>query len=146
MSLVSSPFAPFMDQGGPAPDDDLDFETSSLIARLALEDLDELLQTQGHRSNISPPLADSEDILQLQREHYQQLLAIIEDARLATSIEDAVRENGSYMEALLIAEVAAADDRRAAEMLSRGEDLPPPTAAQSLLEDPHFFMHPDSPT
>lgn len=137
MSLVSSPFVSFLDYVSPVFDDALDFETSALIARLALEDLDQFLGRQDGDSALT-------DELQLQREHYQQLLASVEDTRRSLSVADVAPANGPRMEALLIAELAAADDQRAVEVLSQGEALPPPAATQSLSKDLHSTVHPES--
>lgn len=129
----------------PSVPDDLDFETSALIAKLALEDLDEVLNARKGKSREGSLPSDEEYAHELQREHYRQLLVITEDAKVAKSIADAVATDGAYVEALMTAELAAADDHRAAQMLSRGDRLPPPNATQTRLEDRAFVMHPDPP-
>ncbi|KAF8890786.1 hypothetical protein CPB84DRAFT_1784520 [Gymnopilus junonius] len=141
MSFASS--VPSFVDHGIFIDNDLDFETSALIVKLALEDLDEVLNRRKGKSRADSPLTDEEYAHQVQYEHYRQLLAIAEDAKVAKSIADAVATDGAYVDALMTAELAAADDRRAAEMLARGEALPPPNATQSRLEDRAFIMHPD---
>ena len=122
---------------------DFDFETAALIAQLALEDLEGVKSGRKGKGRADSPLTDEEYAHDLQREHYSQLLAIAEDAKFAKSIADALASDGAYIEALTTAELAAADDRQAAEMLSRGERLPPPNAVQSRLEDKTFTMHPE---
>ncbi|PPQ95962.1 hypothetical protein CVT26_016128 [Gymnopilus dilepis] len=125
---------------------DFDFETAALIAQLALEDLEGVKSGRKGKGRADSPLTDEEYAHDLQREHYSQLLAISEDAKFAKSIADALASDGAYIEALTTAELAAADDRQAAEMLSRDERLPPPNAVQSRLEDKTFTMHPEPTT
>ncbi|KAF8872793.1 hypothetical protein CPB84DRAFT_1854286 [Gymnopilus junonius] len=88
MSLVSLPPIPLVDPVDATSSDVLDFETAALIARLALEDLDELLGQQRGRVN--------EAELQRQREHYQQLLADVEEARRSMSPHMRARKCASH--------------------------------------------------
>ncbi|KDR78118.1 hypothetical protein GALMADRAFT_266649 [Galerina marginata CBS 339.88] len=147
MSSISPPRAPStVHDCGLFIQDGLDIDTAALIAQLALEDLEEVFQGRKGKSRADSPLSDEECAFQVQYEHYKQLLAIAEDAKLARSIGDAVAADAAFLEASITAEAAAEADRRAAEMLSRGEILPAPNATQARLEDPTFIMHPEPPT
>jgi len=126
-------------------DVDIDAETSALIAKLALEDLDESFQGRKGKQRADLPLTDQEVAYQMQVAHYQQMLTAAEDAILAKSIAGAVTTDEAYLNAFIIAEEAAAQDRRAAEMLSRNDRLPERTAAQVRVEQSSFIMHPDPP-
>ena len=95
--------------------DEFDVETAALVAKLALNDLADILPA---------------DCLPL------------EDAKLAKSIGDALVTDAAYLDAFITAEEAAAEDRIAAELLSRGEALPVPKSCQTRLEHPAFAMHP----
>ncbi|KAF9477426.1 hypothetical protein BDN70DRAFT_861858 [Pholiota conissans] len=66
-----------------------------------------------------------------------------EDHRYATSLAFALITDAAYLESIIVAEEAAAHDRLAAEMLARGEDLPPPSLAQMRMENPSFEVEPD---
>ncbi|KAF9477428.1 hypothetical protein BDN70DRAFT_837862 [Pholiota conissans] len=59
--------------------------------------------------------------------------AIKQDQEYAASLAAALNSDTAYLESIVAAEEAAAQDRIAAEMLARGEELPPPTAAQMRL-------------
>ncbi|KAF8153879.1 hypothetical protein B0H34DRAFT_661873 [Crassisporium funariophilum] len=151
MSLASSkPLRPTIHgarRGGSSnvvnDDFDLDIETSLLIAKLALDDLAELHGNRKGKARLGAPLSDVELAYQLQAEQYQELLFIAEDARYAKSVGDALTTDAAYLDAHVTAEEAATEDRRAAEMLSRDENLPPPKACQIRLEHPAFVMHPE---
>lgn len=149
MSLIYSQSVPSIAHGPPRSsadyDFDFDFETSALIAQFALEDIEQTLTARKGKSRVDAPLTDEEFAYQLQLESFQQLLAVSEDAKLAKSIGDAVSADAAYLEAFIATEEAAAADRRAAEMLSRGERLPTPSAAQARIEEPDFIMHPEPP-
>ncbi|KAF9552090.1 hypothetical protein CPC08DRAFT_823074 [Agrocybe pediades] len=132
-------------RGSATIDVDIDAETSALIARLALEDLEESYPNRKGKSRFDAPLTDQDVAHKLQVEHYQQMLMAAEDAILAKSITGAVQTDETYLTALIIAEEAAAQDRRAAEMLSRDERLPERTAAQVRVEQRSFVMHPPPP-
>ncbi|KAF9528770.1 hypothetical protein CPB83DRAFT_298045 [Crepidotus variabilis] len=129
----------------PPPDSpfDLDYETAALIAKLAMEDLDELRGQGKGKARANAPLTDEEYALQLQSQQYQELLTSTEDARIANSLREASATDAAYLEALVVAEQAAAEDRRAALALSRGEALPPVQDCQRRLEDPAYQMHPN---
>ncbi|KAF8963236.1 hypothetical protein BDZ97DRAFT_1039555 [Flammula alnicola] len=130
----------------PTADDDLDAETSALIAKLALDDLEQVFTGRKGKARADAPLSDEEYAYQLQSEQFKEWLSIAEDAKYARSLGVALTTDAAYLDALITAEEAAAQDRRVAEMVSRGEELPPPTAAQTRVEHPAFVMHPDPPS
>ena len=74
---------------------------------------------------------------------YDQWLSIVADTKLAKSIDGALVTDATYLDAFIIAEDAAAEDRIAAELLSRGEALPVPKSCQTRLEHPNFIMNPE---
>jgi len=125
---------------------DIDAETAALVAKLALEDLETVYGRRHGKSRVGGAVSDEEYAYQLQAQHFQEMLTRAEDAKIAKSLRDAVATDSAYVEALRIAEEAAAEDRRAALALSRGEQLPAKTAAQIRLEDPTFVLHPDPPS
>jgi len=131
--------------GGDPVLDDLDAETASLIARLALEDLDEAINSRKGKARAGFQLTDEELAYQLQSQQYQAWLTVAEDSKFAKSIGDALTADANYLEAFIASEEAAAADRLAAERLSRGEPLPPPTTSQTKVENRAFVMHPEPP-
>ncbi|KAH9476744.1 ATP-dependent RNA helicase DEAH11, chloroplastic [Psilocybe cubensis] len=125
-------------------DYEMDYETSALIAQLALQDIEQAYSSRKGKSRFDAGLTDEEMAYQLQLESFQRLLAESEDAKLARSLNAAVCADAAYLEAVMVAEEAANADRRAAQLLSRGERLPKPTAAQARVESRGFVMHPES--
>lgn len=122
----------------------VDLETAALIAKLALEDLQE--SAYGRRwgkSKVGITLSDEAYAYQLQAQQFQEWLTVAEDARLAVSLNDASESDAAYLDAIATAELAARDDRNAALALSSGLPLPPPTSNQTRLEDPTFMMDPE---
>jgi hypothetical protein len=124
-------------------DDELDMETAALIAKLALDDLADVMGSRKGKARAGSLPSDDEIAYQLQREQYDQWLSIVEDAKLAKSIEGALVADAAYLDAFITAEAAAAEDHIAAEMLSRGEALPNPKSCQTRLEHPNFIMDPE---
>lgn len=123
----------------------VDYETSVLVARLAMEDLENVYGRRWGKSRAGASLSDEEYAMRLQMEQLQEWITTEEDARLANSLREASSTDAAYLEALITAEQAATEDRRAALALSRGEALPLPTNTQARLEDPAFKMHPEPP-
>ena len=132
-------------ESSPTINDELDVETASLIAKLALEDLADLMGPRKGKARADSFKLPSDDEIayQLQREQYDQWLSIVEDAKLAKSIEGALVTDAVYLDVYITAEDAAAEDRIAAERLSRGEALPVPKSCQTRLEHPNFIMNPE---
>ncbi|CAA7264021.1 unnamed protein product [Cyclocybe aegerita] len=124
---------------------DIDVETAALIAKLQLEDIEDSLSRRKGKGRARAVLSDEEYAIQVQREQYEELLTVAQDAKIAASLRGAVETDIAYIEALMLAEEAAREDRRAAEMLSRGEQLPPQKDCQIRLETPGFIMHPEPP-
>ena len=123
-------------------DDEVDVETASLIAKLALDDLADLMGSRKGKARADSLPSDDEIAYQLQSEQYDQWLSIVVDAKLAKSIDDALVTDAAYLDAFITSEDAAAEDRVAAERLSRGEALPVPKSCQTRLEHPNFLMNP----
>ncbi|KAF8809863.1 hypothetical protein BYT27DRAFT_7222229 [Phlegmacium glaucopus] len=127
---------------GSVINDDLDMETAALIAKLALDDLAEVLGCRKGKARADSLPSDEEIAHRLQTEQYNEWLSIVEDAKFAKSIGDALVTDAAYLDVLTTAEEAAAEDRIAAELLSRGEALPVPKSCQTRLEHPAFVMDP----
>lgn len=128
-----------------ANDDDIDADTAALIAKLYLEDLEDIYRSRKGKARADAPLTDEEHATQAQQRYFEQLMAAAEDEKLARSIGTAVEMDQEYLNAFIVAEAAAVADRRAAELLSRGESLPEPNAVQARLESRNFVMHPEPP-
>ena len=128
---------------GSTINDELDLEMTKLIAKLALDDLADLMSSRKGkcREDSIPP--DDEIAYLLQCEQYNQWLSIVEDAKVAKSIDSALVADAAYLDAFITAEEAAAEDRNAAELLSRGGALPLPKICQTRLEHPNFTMNPE---
>ncbi|EDR00737.1 uncharacterized protein LACBIDRAFT_312942 [Laccaria bicolor S238N-H82] len=139
MSL-SEPSLPLFDQQQSIYLEDL--ETTLLIAQLARQDLDEVTQSRKGKGRADAPRSDEELAFQYQRGQLSDWLAFLEDAKLAKSIGSAIETDQNILQAFSIVEQAAADDHRAADLLSSGRTLPKPTAAQKQLEDSNFFVDP----
>ena len=144
---TQEPIQPYHDHSHSASssniDYELDMETAALIAKLALDDLADVMGSRKGKTRADSLPSDDEIAYQLQREQYDQWLSIVEDAKLAKSIEGALLTDAAYLDAFITAEEAAAEDRVAAELLSRGEALPVPKSCQTRLEHPNFIMNPE---
>ena len=127
---------------GSTINDELDVETASLIAKLALDDLADLMGSRKGKGRADALPSDDEIAYQLQSEQYDQWLSIVEDAKLAKSIDGALATDAAYLDAFITVENAAREDRIAAGLLSRGEALPVPKSCQRRLGDPNFIMNP----
>jgi hypothetical protein len=127
---------------GSVINDDLDAETAALIAKLALDDLADVLSSRKGKARADSLPSDEEIAHRLQSEQYDQLLFFAEDAKLAKSIDDALVTDAAYLDVFITAEEAAEEDRIAAQLLSRGEALPVPKSCQTRLEHPAFIMNP----
>ena len=128
---------------GSTINDELDMETAALIAKLALDDLADIMSSRKGKARADSTPSDDEIAYRLQSEQYDQWLSIVADSKLAKSIESALVTDAAYLDALITAEEAAAEDRIAAELLSRGEALPAPKSCQTRLEHPNFVMNPE---
>jgi hypothetical protein len=128
---------------GSAINDELDVETAALIAKLALDDLADVMSSRKGKARADSLPSDDDIAYRLQSEQYDQWLSILTDAKLAKSIESALITDAAYLDAFITAEEAAAEDRIAAERLSRDEVLPVPKSCQTRLEHPNFIMNPE---
>ena len=115
-----------------------DPETALLITQLQLQDTLEISQGRKGKGRVDQALSDEELAFQLASEEFGSLKQMYEAYNLAKSLNDAVDQDAAILEAHRVMEEAAAADRRAAELLSRGQALPEPTEAQRRLEDRTF--------
>ena len=123
--------------------DELDVELAALIAKLALDDLADIMGSRKGKACDDSLPSDEEIAYLLQSEQYDQWLSIMEDAKLAKSMDSALAADAAYLDAFITAEEAAVEDRVAAEHVSRGEALPVPKNCQTRLEHPNFIMNPE---
>lgn len=117
---------------------DFDAESSLLIARLSLTDIDEIDASRKGKGRADAPLSDEEIAMQAQEEYLQAYMRMTEDYRVARSLHDALGSDQDYLEAWSVIDRAERDDHQAALALSRGEPLPPPSAFQRSLEEMAF--------
>jgi len=122
------------------PSGELDPETSILIARLTLDDIEEINGSRKGKSRDDSPLTDEEYAFQAQAENLRIFLAFLEDSIFAQSVDGALDSDQHYLNAVRVIERAAEDDRRAAFALSEGQPLPEKSASQRLLENPAFTL------
>ena len=115
-----------------------DPETALLIAQLQLEDTLEISKGRKGKGREDQTLSDEELAFRLASEEFVSMKQMYEDYNLAKSLNDAIDQDATILEAHRVMEEAAAADRRAAELLSRGQALPEPTEAQRQLEDRTF--------
>ncbi|RXW18427.1 hypothetical protein EST38_g7428 [Candolleomyces aberdarensis] len=119
-------------------------ETALLIAQLQLEDTLEISKGRKGKGRVDQAPSDEELAFRLASEEFGSMKQMYQDYCLAKSLNDAIDQDAATLEAHRVMEEAAAADRRAAELLSRGQALPQPTEAQRLLEDRTFKV--DHPT
>jgi hypothetical protein len=92
-----------------AINDDLDTETAALIAKLALDDLADILSSRKGKGRADSLPSDEEIAYRLQSQQFNEWLSIAEDAKLAKSIDDALVTDAPYLDALITAEEATAE-------------------------------------
>ena len=124
-------------------DDGISAETAVRLAQVAIQDMDALMAPQKGKLRADAPVSDEEYALQLQAESFREWLSVAQDAVFARSLGGALQTDAALLDVARVVEAAAVHDRRVAEMVERGEDLPPPTPAQQRLEDPAFVMEPE---
>jgi hypothetical protein len=124
----------------PPPAYDLDTETSILIARLVLDDIQEVNASRKGKGHAPAPLSDEEYALELHAEGLRSHLEFLEDIRLAKSIDEALQSDQDVLRKMVVLERAELDDHRVAQALSRGETLPEKSPYQRLLENPAFTL------
>jgi hypothetical protein len=119
---------------------DIPLENMLLIAQLTLNDIAEVTDTRKGKKRADAPLSDEEYAFKIQRELLESSLRVVDDCRVAKSLDVALETDLPYLTAIRILERAAAEDRQAAFALSRGEPLPRPSRSQRLSEDANFSI------
>lgn len=123
-----------------------DAETFALIARLLLDDINEVERYRKEKRNEGSPPTDEELSFSAQQKEMQDLLSSMQDLRVAEGLNRALTTDDAILSAFDIAERSADDDRRAAMALGSGLPLPPRTAYQRRVEDRRFSLSiPDAP-
>lgn len=121
-----------------APSDwDVDVETSHLLARLLLEDVEEICASDKGKTRAEA-VSDQQYALELMRSDLRNVSQFAEDVVLARSIGEAVSADAECIERLRVEEQAAHDDRVYAAALSRSIALPMKTISQQNIEDNTF--------
>ncbi|KAJ3547549.1 hypothetical protein NMY22_g1599 [Coprinellus aureogranulatus] len=119
---------------------DEDLESAILIAQLQLEDALEVSRGRKGKARASAPRTDEELAFEIQAEELGSWKQIHQDYTLAKSLSDALDQDGALLEAYRVMEEAAREDRRVAELVSRGLPAPTPTEAQARLERRDFSL------
>lgn len=120
----------------PLGDSDMNADTAALITKFALDDIEDAISGSKGKSRFNAPLFDEQLASKLQSQNFEEWLAYSEDAKYAQSLNVASATDSAYLDTARACEIVALEDRCVAEMLSRREALPPPTAAQELLGNP----------
>lgn len=113
----------------------IDAETALLIARLALDDIEEVEANRKGKTRADAPPGPEERAFDLQRELFEDFLQLDEDYRFARSLDDALAADQDILTIVGDLERAAEDDHRAAMAVSRGLPMPPLSVAQRSIED-----------
>jgi len=116
--------------------DDFDAETSALIARITLDDIEEIGLLRKGKERYDAPLTDADVALQAQAESLQTFLKVIEDYQFARSIDSALAVDQDCLAAFSLVAQGEEDDHRAALALYRGQPLPQASESQKALENP----------
>jgi hypothetical protein len=119
---------------------DIGLETTLFIVQLAINDIAEITDGRKGKKRADAPLSDEEYAFQLQREVMESSLRLIDDYRVAKSLDVALETDRPYLTAIVISEQAAVDDHQAALALSRGEPLPRPSRSQRQVERADFTI------
>lgn len=115
-----------------------DVSTELLIASLTLSDLTAhiaSLRTSGAGSARPYPNYTRDDLLALvqQESELRAWITYLQDSVLARSVDRAIEADREVLRALEVVEASAREDRRAAEILERGGQLPLATDAQKAV-------------
>lgn len=113
----------------------IDAETALLIARLALDDIEEVEANRKGKTRADAPPGPEERAFDLQRELFEGFLQLDEDYRFARSLDDALAADQDILTIVGDLERATEDDHRAAMAVSRGLPMPPLSVAQRSIED-----------
>lgn len=124
-----------------AINDGIDLESAILIARLAIEDLEVVLA--AYKGRETGTCKDDEYIIEMQCESLREWIAYSQNMALADSMGSAISADMAYLDTLRVAEEAALQDRRAAEMVQRGEAMPDLTTAQRRVGEKGYIMYPE---
>jgi hypothetical protein len=111
-----------------------DLETSILVSEIYLEEIKSLSEDRKGKKRWDAPLSDEELAFELQQQDFLRLLGVLNDAKVARSLDNAVQMDGDMMERSALENQAAADDHEYAQALSRGDPLPAKSAAQRAVE------------
>jgi hypothetical protein len=114
-----------------------DLATSILISEIYLEEIESLSEDRKGKKRCDAPLSDEELAFELQQQDFLRLLGVLNDAKVAQSLNEAVQMDGPMMERFALANQAATDDHQYAQALSRGEPLPAKSDAQRAVETMH---------
>lgn len=117
----------------------IDVATALLIARLALDDIDEVEANRKGKTRADAPPSHEQRAFDLQRELFESVLQLDEDFRFAKSLDDALAKDQDILTIIGDLERAAEDDHRAAVAVSRGMPMPPLSVAQRSLEDLEYL-------
>jgi len=90
----------------------LDLETSLLLTQMALEDIEDLLLTH-RQGRLGLPLSDEEFSLQAQAESLRSAIMVIEDSKLAASLDEALHLDKDHLNNVRAAERIALHDHNA---------------------------------
>jgi hypothetical protein len=113
----------------------LDLETEKIVASLILQDLQGIQDAQKGKRRADAPMSDDQLALQDQLAAIMSHMSILEDIHIARNLDDALRLDRDCLEVLSIINRAEREDHDAALALGRGEALPPPSEAQTFLQD-----------
>ncbi|KAH7916168.1 hypothetical protein BJ138DRAFT_1169480 [Hygrophoropsis aurantiaca] len=117
-----------------------DLDTELLIAKLTLQDIDDIESSRKGKGREGAPLTDEELAFNEQAESIRNLLNLLADYKFAQSIDGALETDRTHLVTFSVLNDAEEDDHLAALALSRGENLPPPTVFQQALEDPSVLL------
>jgi hypothetical protein len=117
----------------------LDLETESLITSLVLQDIQEIQNARKGKGRADAPISDDQLALQDQLTTIMSHMTLLDDIRVAQSLNDAICSDAPCLQALSIINQAEIEDHDAALALQRGDPLPPPSASQRSLEDPAVY-------
>jgi hypothetical protein len=116
----------------------MDDETYALIARLCLDDINDINASRKGKARQGDPLTDAQLALQYQADIAFGVLESTRDRHLARSIDAALETDNASIDAFTFLERMAREDREAALALHRG--LPLPVRSDAQREWDNFTM------
>ena len=108
--------------------------TEELIVTLTLNDIQDFKDSLRGKSREDASLTNEEVALDIQAENLKALLIVLQDQRIALSIDEALHADAAALSALSLANQGELDDHLAALALESGGNLSFPTHAQRFLE------------